>query len=134
MSEQAERMRQLQEQMTTQALAQTLEIQRIESMHAIEVERLRKSHRQQMDRFRLQHTNTAQNINTSSILNTSVTRGSIREGTVLSHVGGCVAGPRKAFEASNLPLDQYLQYLDKFQQDATVLTTLEKNGHVNNMQ
>ena len=119
-------MRQLQEQMTAQALAQTLEIQRLESMHNIEMERLRKSHSQQMDRFRLQHTGVSQQVNMSAALNTS-TAGYMS--TSLNNLGGGIAGPRKAFEASNLPLDQYLQYLEKFQQDATVLTTMEKNGH-----
>lgn len=37
-----------------------------------------------------------------------------------------VPGQRKAWDASQLPLDQYLEYLEKFQQDATVLSTLAK--------
>jgi len=120
LTEQSERMRQLQEQMTASALAQTLEIQRLEQMHDIEMERVRKSHGQQMDRFRLQHTQVG--VGQSSGVNTTSVSSMV--GAV---VGGGIAGPRKAFEASNLPLEQYLQYLEKFQQDASVLTTLEKN-------
>ena len=91
----------------------------LENMHNIEMERVRKSHSQQMDRFRLQHTSVGQGVNTSVALNSSIVVGTIGTG---------IAGPRKAFEASNLPLDQYLQYLEKFQQDSTVLTTLEKSN------
>jgi len=106
-------LRSLRTRLTSLTAAYPLPLRRLESLHNIEMDRARKCHGQQMDRFRLQHTA----VNGGG----TVTPGRIKMG---------VAGPRKAFEASNLPLDQYLLYLEKFQQDTSVLTTLSKNNNI----
>ena len=112
--EQSERMRLMQEQLNAQQLGHTLELQRLESMHIVEMEQLRKVHGQHMDRFRIQNANGSSTHNPLEV--------SSRAPVVTG-----MPGHTKAWNASQLPLEQYLKYLDKFQEDATVLSTLAKN-------
>ncbi|GMH62040.1 hypothetical protein TrRE_jg3902, partial [Triparma retinervis] len=107
-SSQTNRLSMLQDQLSSQQLSHALEVQRIQSQHIMEMEQLRKLHAEQMDRFRLSRAAGAQS---ESVDGKSVTG---------------VPGQRKAWDASNLPLGEYLRYLDRFQQDASVLSTLAK--------
>jgi hypothetical protein len=81
------------------------------------MEQLRKVHGQQMDRFRLQSANG------------SSTHDPLASARSAPAVTG-VPGHQKAWSASQLPLDQYLKYLEKFQEDSTVLSTLAKHEQV----
>ncbi|GMH85588.1 hypothetical protein TL16_g10276 [Triparma laevis f. inornata] len=107
-SAQTSRLQLLQDQLSSQQLAHALEIQRCQSQHVMEMQQLRKMHEQQLERFRLNHASGTANSKPGSV-----------------NVTG-IPGQRKAWDASQLPLEEYLEYLDKFQQDATVLSTLAK--------
>ncbi|GMI03243.1 hypothetical protein TrVE_jg8318 [Triparma verrucosa] len=110
-SAQTSRLQLLQDQLSSQQLAHALEIQRIQSQHIMEMQQLRKMHEQQLERFRMNHASGG----AGSKPGTTTVTG--------------VPGQRKAWDASQLPLEQYLEYLDKFQQDATVLSTLAKQDN-----
>ena len=107
-SSQTNRLGMLQDQLSSQQLSHAIEIQRIQSQHVMEMEQLRKLHSEQLNRFRLSRASGTSSTNPAG-----------------SEFTG-VPGQRKAWDASNLPLDEYLKYLDKFQQDAAVLSTLAK--------
>ena len=109
--EQGERMKLMQEQLNAQHLSHSLEVQRLESLHVLEMAQLRKSNHTEMDRFKLQH---EQGASGHSPLNFAA------DAPVVTGV----PGHQKAWDASQLPLEQYLRYLDKFSEDASVLSTL----------